>query len=65
MKKIFYFLIIAQNFFRPRDPQVQQQFRAQFPAANVVTVDSAFGGWDRAQRAHFDDGATFDQIYGQ
>ena len=56
---------IAQNFFRPRNPQVQQQFQAQFPAANLVTVDGAFGGWERAQRTHFDDGAIFDQIYGQ
>lgn len=57
--------IIAQNFFRPRNAQVQQQFQAQFPAVNLVTVDGAFGGWERAQRTHFDDGATFDQIYGQ
>lgn len=57
--------IIAQNFFRARLPEVQQQFQTQFPAVNLVTVDSAFGGWEHAQRTHFDDGATFDQIYGQ
>ncbi len=57
--------IIAQNYFRPRDLDVQRQFQAQFPAVNLVTVDQAFGGWDQAQRVHFDEGAIFDQIYGQ
>ena len=57
--------IIAQNFFRPRDPDAQRQFQAQFPPVNMVTVDQFFGGWEQAQRVHFEDGATFDQIYGQ
>jgi sulfate/thiosulfate transport system substrate-binding protein len=57
--------IIAQNFFRPRNQEVQQQFQALFPAVQVVTVDAAFGGWERAQHVHFEDGGVFDQIYGQ
>lgn len=57
--------LIAQNFFRPRLAQVQQQFQAQFPAVHLLTVDAAFGGWERAQRTHFADGGIFDQIYGQ
>ncbi len=57
--------IIAQNFFRPRDPAVQQQFQALFPAVKLVTIDQAFGGWERAQHVHFEDGGVFDQIYGQ
>lgn len=57
--------IIAQNYFRPRSAAVLQQFQSQFPSLNLVTVDGAFGGWERAQRTHFDDGAIFDQIYGQ
>jgi len=56
---------IAQNYFRPRNSQVQQQFQSQFSAVNMLTVDGAFGGWERVQRTHFDDGAIFDQIYGQ
>jgi sulfate/thiosulfate transport system substrate-binding protein len=58
--------VIAQNFYRPRLPAIATQFAAQFPpVAQMVTVEAAFGGWGRAQSAHFDDGGTFDQIYGQ
>jgi len=57
--------LIAQNFYRPRDGEIAAQFAAQFPAVKLVTIDDTFGGWDRAQATHFDDGGTFDQIYGQ
>jgi len=56
--------IIAQNFYRPRDPQVARQYAAQFPPVKTVTID-AFGGWAHAQSVHFNDGGTFDQIYGK
>jgi len=29
----------------------------------LFTVDEVFGGWRRAQKAHFDDGGIFDQAY--
>jgi len=29
----------------------------------LVTIDAVFGGWARAQPAHFGDGGVFDQIY--
>jgi len=57
--------LIAQNFYRPRDPAVTAQYSAQFPAVKLVTIDDTFGGWDKAQATHFDDGGSFDQIYGQ
>jgi sulfate transport system substrate-binding protein len=57
--------IIAQNFYRPREPAVAAQYAARFPPVHLVTIDEAFGGWDRAQAIHFADGGTFDQIYGQ
>lgn len=58
--------VIARNFYRPRLPVIATQFAVQFPpVAQMVTVESAFGGWGRAQSTHFDDGGTFDQIYGQ
>jgi sulfate transport system substrate-binding protein len=28
-----------------------------------VTIDEVFGGWQKAQKTHFADGGTFDQIY--
>jgi sulfate/thiosulfate-binding protein len=57
--------IIAQNFYRPRDPEVAKEFAARFPQVKLASIDDTFGGWDRAQAAHFDDGGSFDRIYGQ
>jgi sulfate/thiosulfate transport system substrate-binding protein len=57
--------IIAQNFYRPRDAEVAARYAGQFPVVKLVTIDDTFGGWDKAQATHFDDGGTFDQIYGQ
>jgi sulfate transport system substrate-binding protein len=55
--------IAARNFYRPRDPQVAAKYAGQFPKLNLVTVDKEFGGWAEAQKDHFADGGTFDQIY--
>lgn len=52
----------ARHFFRPRDPQVAQRHAASFPTLKLITVDDSFGGWANAQKTHFDDGGTFDQI---
>ena len=55
----------ARHFFRPRDPEVAARHAAAFPPLRLITVDEAFGGWARAQKTHFDDGGTFDEISGQ
>ena len=55
--------IIAQNFYRPRDPQVAQKYANQFPKLKLVTI-ADFGGWTKASKDHFDEGGSFDQIYG-
>jgi sulfate transport system substrate-binding protein len=57
--------IIARNFYRPRDAEIAAKYASQFPALKLVTIDDTFGGWEKAQATHFDDGGTFDQIYGQ
>jgi len=57
--------IIARNYYRPRDPAVLKRYAGTFPAIKLFTVNHNFGGWRRAQAAHFVDGATFDQIYGE
>ncbi len=54
---------IAHNFYRPRNPEVAAKFKGQFPDIHLVTVDEAFGGWAKAQKQFFDDGAVFDRIY--
>jgi sulfate/thiosulfate transport system substrate-binding protein len=55
--------IAAKHYYRPRDPAVAAQFAKQFASVRLFTVDELFGGWRKAQKAHFDDGASFDQIY--
>ena len=55
--------IAAQNFYRPRNPDIAAKYSAQFPTLKLVTIDDAFGGWAKAQKEHFADGGSFDQIY--
>lgn len=56
--------IAAQNYYRPIDSRVAVKYAKQFGRLNLVTVDAVFGGWRNAQKLHFSDGGTFDQIYG-
>jgi sulfate transport system substrate-binding protein len=42
---------------------VAAKYANQFPKLSLITVDEVFGGWQKAQSAHFGDGGTFDQIY--
>jgi sulfate/thiosulfate-binding protein len=55
--------IIAKNYYRPTDPKVAAKYAAQFPKLDLVTIDGAFGGWAKAQKDHFSDGGSFDQLY--
>jgi len=55
--------IAAKNYYRPHLPSVAAQYTEVFPALDLVTVNEAFGGWQKAQTKHFADGGSFDQIY--
>lgn len=55
--------LAAKHYFRPRDPKVLARHQATFSRLELFTVDEVFGGWKKAQAAHFNDGASFDQIY--
>jgi sulfate transport system substrate-binding protein len=57
--------IAARNFFRPRLAKVAEKYSAAFPKITLFTVEELFGGWQAAQKKHFDDGGVFDEIYGQ
>jgi sulfate/thiosulfate-binding protein len=54
--------IAAKNFYRPRLESVLQKYSDTFPKLNLFTIDEVFGGWQKAQKTHFIDGGTFDQI---
>lgn len=56
--------IAGKHFYRPRDAKALEKWSKNFPKINLVTIDKDFGGWTKAQKTHFDDGGTFDQIYG-
>ncbi len=55
--------IAGKNFYRPIAPKAQAKYAKQFPKLELVTIDKAFGGWSKATKDHFADGASFDQIY--
>ena len=55
--------IAAKNYYRPTLASVAKKYEAQFPKVNFVKIDEDFGGWQVAQKKHFSDGGTFDQIY--
>lgn len=54
--------IAARNFYRPRLESVAQKYAATFPRMNLFTIDEMFGGWQKAQQIHFNDGGIFDVI---
>jgi len=55
--------IAGKHFYRPTSPKAQAKYARQFPKLNLFTIDQAFGGWSKASKEHFADGASFDQIY--
>ncbi|MCD2512077.1 sulfate ABC transporter substrate-binding protein [Acidovorax sp. D4N7] len=55
--------IAGRNFYRPTSEKAKAQFANTFPKLTLVTIDQAFGGWAKADKAHFADGGSFDQIY--
>jgi len=55
--------IIGKNFYRPVAQSAQKKYTKQFPQLDLFTIDQGFGGWAKAAKEHFADGASFDQIY--
>ena len=55
--------IAAKNYYRPTLASVAKKYEAQFPKVKLVQIDQEFGGWQKAQKTHFSDGGTFDQVY--
>jgi len=54
--------IAARNFYRPRSEKVAAKFANQFGRVKLVTIDQAFGGWQKAQKTHFGEGGIFDEL---
>ena len=54
--------IAGRNFYRPRSEKAAAKYASQFAKVSLFTIDEVFGGWQKAQKAHFSDGGSFDQI---
>jgi len=57
--------IAASNYYRPNKPElvINKEDLKRFPKVNLFTIDEVFGGWQKAQKTHFEDGGLFDQIF--
>ena len=56
--------IAGKNFYRPAfSKTAQAKYAKVFPAIPLFTIEQAFGGWAKADKDHFADGGSFDQIY--
>ena len=56
--------LCGQWFYRPVDQGVLAEFADTFPSLELAGIEE-FGGWAQATRDHFDEGGTFDEIYGR
>jgi len=54
--------IAARHYFRPTLETVRQKYDAQFPKLELFSIDQVFGGWQKAQKTHFNEGGIFDEI---
>ncbi len=56
--------LAAKHYFRPSIKEtLSADQQKQFADVKLFSIDQVFGGWDKAQPEHFDDGGVFDQIY--
>jgi sulfate transport system substrate-binding protein len=56
--------IAAEFGHRVHDEAVAAEYKDQFPEIRLVTVEDAFGGWDKVSAEHFAEGGILDGIYG-
>ncbi len=54
--------ICANHFYRPSNTTLAAKSADRFKQLELFTIDGVFGGWDAAQKEHFNDGGTFDII---
>lgn len=55
--------LAGKNYYRPVNPEFLKKYAHQFPQIELFNIDEVFGGWPGANKAHFEDGASFDRIY--
>ena len=55
--------LVAKNYYRPRNADVAKRHADRFKSVELFQLSELFGDWNKVQKAHFDDGGVFDQIY--
>jgi sulfate/thiosulfate-binding protein len=55
--------LAGKHFYRPTLESAAVKYADLFPKLTLFTIGDVFGGWQKANAAHFADGASFDQIY--
>jgi sulfate transport system substrate-binding protein len=56
--------IAGRHYYRPCDVKVAAKYAKQYAPVKLFTIEEQFGGWAKAQKTHFADGGSFDQIFG-
>jgi sulfate transport system substrate-binding protein len=57
--------IAGRHYYRPTGEKAKARHASQFPKLLLFTIEQGFGGWSKADKEHFAEGASFDQIYTQ
>jgi sulfate transport system substrate-binding protein len=52
----------AKHWYRPTSEAIAKESSERFADIELFGIDDVFGGWSTAQKVHFGDGGTFDQI---
>ena len=54
--------LAGKHYYRPRSEAALKKYKHVFKPLKLVTIDQEFGGWNKVQKAHFENGGVFDQI---
>jgi sulfate/thiosulfate transport system substrate-binding protein len=57
--------VSSKHDCRSRSETLARKHANRFKSIRPVRIDDMSGGWARAQKTHFADGGTVDQIYGK
>jgi sulfate transport system substrate-binding protein len=55
--------LAGKHYYRPVEQAAAAKYAKQFPQVKLFTIDEVFGGWAKAQAAHFADGGSFDRVF--
>lgn len=54
--------LIARHHYRPSNPEVAAKHHEKYPELQLFTIDDVFGGWETAQKVHFNANGMFDKM---